>query len=96
MKSGELALAPAPLSVRIQKLPSSIFLMPEWPCTGCPLKGSETPVPRPADRPSTLPSASTRLPVVNLPLACRSAGASFGSAMKLRAGSNAWPASVAG
>lgn len=75
MKSGELALEPAPLSVSSQKLPSARRLMPEWPCTGWPLKGRDTPVGRPADLPSTEPMASTRWPVVNLPLTCRSAGA---------------------
>ena len=96
MKSGELALAPAPLSVRIQKLPSAMCLMPEWPCSGWPRNGSETPVGRPADRPSMLPGLSLRWAVVNLPLSCRSAGASLGAGMKLCAGSTAWPARVAG
>ena len=71
-------------------------LMPEWPWMGWPLNGSDTPVGRPADLPSTEPIASTRWPVVNLPLTCRSAGASFGAAMKVFAGSTAWPARVAG
>lgn len=96
MKSGELPLAPAPLSVRIQNEPSAMRLMPEWPCSGWPLNGRETPVGRPADVPSTEPVCSTRLAVVNLPLVCRSAGAFFGAATKLWAGKTAWPASVAG
>lgn len=55
MKSGELALLPAPLSVSTQKLPSAMCLMPEWPCSGWPLKGSDTPVGRLFDWPSTAP-----------------------------------------
>ena len=86
MASGELAFAPKPLSVMIQKVPSSIFLMPEWPCSGWPLKGTEIPVGRPAESPSTVPSASVRLPLVNLPLTCRSCGASLGAATKDAAG----------
>ncbi len=89
MKSGELAFEPAPLSVSSQKLPSAMRLMPEWPCTGWPWNGSDTPVGRPADLPSTLPIFSTRWPVVNLPLTCRSAGASLGAAMKVFAGNTA-------
>jgi hypothetical protein len=34
--------------------------------------------------------------VVNLPLICKSAGASLGAGIKLMAGSTAWPAKVAG
>ncbi|MNT46048.1 hypothetical protein D3C72_1826690 [compost metagenome] len=96
MKSGELALAPAPLSVSTQKLPSAMRLMPECPWAGWPRNGSDTPVGRPLDLPSTVPGVSTRCAVVNLPLTCRSAGASFGTASRVWAGSTAWPASVAG
>ena len=95
MKSGELALAPAPLSVMIQKVPSAMCLMPEWPCSGWPLKGSDTPVGRPNDRPGTVPSFSTRTPVVYLPLTCRSCGAFLGAGTTLWAGSTAWPDSRA-
>ena len=96
MKSGELALDPAPLSVSIQKVPSAILLIPEWPCMGWPLKGKPMPVGRSEDLPSTLPIFSTRLPVVNLPLVCKLAGASLGAAMKVLAGSTACPLSEAG
>jgi len=96
MASGEFALAPKPLSVMIQNVPSAIFLMPEWPCSGWPLKGRDTPVGRPADRPGTVPSASVRWPLVNLPLTCRSCGASLGAGIKDWAGITAWPAKVAG
>ena len=48
-------------------MPSDIVLMPEWPCIGWPLNGSDTPVARSKDLPITEPSASTRLPVVYLP-----------------------------
>ena len=85
-----------PLSVSTQKLPSGIVLMPEWPCSGCPLNGIETPVGRSSDLPITVPIASTRRPVVYLPDVFRSAGASAGASMKLCAGRTAWPASVAG
>lgn len=44
----------------------------------------------------TVPMASTRLPVVYLPAAFRSAGASAGASMKVAAGSTAWPFRVAG
>ena len=96
MKSGELALAPAPLSVRIQNVPSAMCLMPEWPCSGWPLKGSDTPVGRALESPSTLPACPTRLAVVYLPLICRSAGASLGDATYDCAGSTAWPLNWAG
>src|SRR3989344_3868963 len=96
MKSGELALEPAPLSVRIQNDPSAMRLMPEWPWMGWPWNGSGTPVSRPPDWPITLPTASTRRGVVNLPATCRSCGASLGAAIIVRAGSTAWPGSVAG
>ena len=96
MKSGELALEPAPLSVRIQNDPSAMRLMPEWPWMGWPWNGSDTPVSRPPDWPITLPTASTRRGVVNLPATCRSCGASLGAAIIVRAGSTAWPVSVAG
>ena len=49
-----------------RSVPSAIFLMPEWPCSGWPRERQ-----RDAGRrgrptvPSTVPSASTRLPVVN-------------------------------
>ena len=63
---------------------------------GWPWKGSDTPVLRPPDWPITVPTASTRRAVVNLPLACRSCGASGGAAITVCAGSTACPASVAG
>jgi len=85
-----------PLSVMTQKVPSGIFLMPEWPWSGWPLNGSETPVGRSKDLPITVPSASTRLPVVYLPEVLRSAGASTGASMKVAAGITTWPASLAG
>ena len=96
MKSGELALEPAPLSVRIQNEPSAMRLMPEWPCAGWPWNGSAIPVSRPPDWPMTLPTASTRRGVVNLPLTRRSGGASCGAGISVSASSTAWPASVAG
>ena len=96
MKSGELALEPAPLSVSSQKLPSAMRLMPEWPCTGWPSKGRLMPVGRPADKPITEPSFSTRWAVVNLPAWRRSAGASAGAGITVSAGITAWPVSVAG
>ena len=37
--SGELAFEPKPLSVRVRKVPSFRFLMPDRPCTGWPLSG---------------------------------------------------------
>src|SRR6185436_8335410 len=85
-----------PLSVTTQNSPLPIDLMPEWPCSGWPLNGSDTPVGRSYDLPITLPTASTRLPVVYLPGCLRSAGASAGASTKLSAGSTAWPLSVAG
>ena len=96
MKSGELAFVPAPLSVRSQNEPSAMRLMPEWPWTGWPRNGSDTPVGRPPEVPSTLPTASTRRAVVNLPLVCRSPGALRGAGMTVDAGSTAWPARTAG
>ena len=81
IESGELAFEPKPLSVMIQKLPSGIVLMPEWPWIGWPLNGSLTPVSRSNDLPITVPSASTRLPVVYLPDVWRSTGASAGAGM---------------
>ena len=95
MESGELALLPEPLSVSIQKLPSGIFLMPECPCKGWPWNGKNMPVGRPADSPSTVPAASTRLPVVNFPLIFKSSGASWGAAMNDLAGITTWPARLA-
>ena len=59
-------LAPNPLSVITQKVPSGIALMPEKPCIGWPLNGVETPVRRGADWgemydvPGMVPIASTR------------------------------------
>ncbi len=46
-----------PLSVMTQKLPSGIVLMPEWPCKGWPLNGTDMPVGRSADLPMMLPIA---------------------------------------
>src|ERR1044072_6036453 len=85
-----------PLSAITQNSPLPIDLMPEWPCSGWPLNGSDTPVGRSYDLPITLPTASTRLPVVYLPGCLRSAGASAGASTKLSAGSTAWPFRVAG
>src|ERR1700738_1813588 len=85
-----------PLSVITQNEPSGIVLMPEWPCSGWPLKGSDTPVGRSKDLPITLPIASTRRPVVYLPGVLRSSGASAGASMKDSAGITACPVSVAG
>jgi hypothetical protein len=70
-----------PLSVSTQKLPSGMVLMPEWPWAGWPGMGRPMPVGRSKDMPGTLPMASTRRPVVNLPGFCRSAGASAGAGM---------------
>ena len=96
MELGEFAFVPKPLSVITQKVPSAIFLMPEWPWTGWPRNGYFTAVGRPNDLPSTEPAASTRLPAVNLPDVFRSAGASAGASMKVSAGMTTCPASVAG
>ena len=98
-------LAPKPLSVITQKLPSAVALMPEKPCIGWPLNGVETPVRRGADAgemydvPGMVPIASTRRHSgpVYLPAIANDSGASFGGSNVIaRAGSTAWPASVAG
>ena len=83
-------------TTKTQNEPSGIALMPEWPCSGWPLNGSDTPVGRSLDLPITLPMASTRRPVVYLPEVLRSSGASAGASMKDCAGSTACPVSVAG
>lgn len=69
MASGELSLEPKPLSDSDQKLPSSMVLMPEKPCTGWPSNGTDRPVLRTPSLPSTVPMPSARLrsAVVNLP-----------------------------
>jgi hypothetical protein len=82
------------LSVSTQKLPSGIALMPEKPCTGCPLNGSDTPVGRGADLsernevPAIDSGASRRLPsgAVYLPEIRMLSGASFGGGMIVFAG----------
>ena len=67
--SGEFAFEPKPLSVRVRKVPSFRFLMPEKPCTGWPLSGRLRPVGRGAalsdraDVAGTLSGVSTRWPV---------------------------------
>jgi len=50
-------------------VPSSMAVMPEKPCIGCPAKGSASPVSRTPSLPMTVPGASVRLrsAVVNLP-----------------------------
>ena len=66
MASGELAFEPKPLSVRVRKVPSFRFLMPDRPCTGWPLNGRLMPVGRgaalseSAEMPGTLSGVSTR------------------------------------
>src|SRR5712672_2790474 len=96
IESGELVREPMPLSVITQNDPSAMTLMPEWPCSGWPLNGSDRPVGRSLDLPITLPMASTRRPVVYLPEVFRSSGASAGASITDCAGSTACPASLAG
>ena len=91
MESGEFALLPEPLSVRIQTLPSFITWMPEWPCRGWPEIGRLMPVSRSFDLPMTDAGFSTRLRVVYLPADLRSSGALSGAAIVLLAGKMACP-----
>src|SRR6516162_3906994 len=79
----------------IQYVPSGMTLIPECPWIGCPLNGSDTPVGRSNDLPITLPMASIRLPVVNLPDTLRSAGAYAGASMNVSGGNVTCPARVA-
>ena len=91
-------LAPKPLSVITQKLPSPIALMPEKPCNGWPLNGVETPVRRGADAgemydvPGMVPTVSTRRHSgpVYLPETANDLGASLGGSKVIAsAGSSA-------
>ena len=97
MASDELAFVPKPLSVSTRNSPLPSERMPEKPCTGCPAKGVDSPVGRPAERPMTAPTCPTRLPGIrNLPDTLKSSGASAGAGMMVLAGSSACPSSLAG
>src|SRR5450631_3111218 len=104
MASGELALEPKPLSVRVRNVPSFRFLMPDSPCTGWPLNGRLMPVGRgaalseSAEMPGTLSGVSILWPggPAKRPEICRSGGASAGAGTSVMAGRMAWPSSTDG